>query len=86
MWSLRSRWHNYGLWPAHMVDWCSAAHKNDSARYVSTSAVAQDMLRYIDASPNYSDGKFGTFASLYPDRVGRMVLDGVDLKIGMRAV
>jgi pimeloyl-ACP methyl ester carboxylesterase len=70
-------------------DWCSAAHMNDSARYVSTSAVAQDMLRYVDVSRNYSDGKLwyygvsygtalgGTFASLYPDRVGRMILDGV---------
>jgi pimeloyl-ACP methyl ester carboxylesterase len=70
-------------------DWCSVAHMNDSAKYVSTSAIAQDMLRYTDVSYNSSDSKlwyygfsYGTvlgitFASLFPDRVGRWVLDGV---------
>ncbi|RMZ67175.1 hydrolase [Pyrenophora seminiperda CCB06] len=69
-------------------DWCTASHQNDTARFVSTSAVAQDMLRYANVSHDYSDGKLwywgvsygtalgGTFASLYPDRVGRMILDG----------
>lgn len=69
-------------------DWCTFSHQNDTARFVSTSAVVQDMLRYVDVSRNYSDGKLwywgvsygtaigGVFASLYPDRVGRMILDG----------
>ncbi|CAA9963942.1 TAP domain protein [Pyrenophora teres f. maculata] len=73
-------------------DWCTESHQNDIARFVSTSAIAQDMLRYVDLSREYSDGKLwywgvsygtvigGVFASLYPDRVGRMILDGqVDL-------
>ena len=73
-------------------DWCTASHQNDTVRFVSTSAVAQDMLRYVSVSHDYPDGKLwywgvsygtaigGVFASLYPDRVGRMILDGqIDL-------
>ncbi|KAF1935776.1 alpha/beta-hydrolase [Clathrospora elynae] len=80
----------YALAGAYGV-WCSAAHMNNSAQYVGTSAGAQDMLRYIDVSHNSSNSVrklwyYGvscgtalgsTFASLHPDRVGRMTLDGV---------
>ncbi|KAG9384978.1 TAP domain protein [Pyrenophora tritici-repentis] len=66
-------------------DWCTESHQHDIARFVN-------MLRYVDLSQEYSDGKLwywgvsygtvigGVFASLYPDRVGRLILDGqVDL-------
>ncbi|KAF2502505.1 alpha/beta-hydrolase [Lophium mytilinum] len=68
---------------------------NGTARYVSTSAAAQDMLTYVEAEQRAAkkpeaDGKlwyygisYGTitgsvFAAKWPDRVGRIVLDGVD--------
>ncbi|KAF2729732.1 alpha/beta-hydrolase [Polyplosphaeria fusca] len=74
-------------------DFC-AGQLNDSARYVSTPAVARDMLTYVekeatrrgealdDAKLYYMGFSYGTvlgstFATLFPERVGRVALDGV---------
>lgn len=63
---------------------------DDSARYIGTPAVARDMLYYfdlqartgygMDPNVNFYGAGYGavvgaTFASLYPERVGRFVLD-----------
>lgn len=76
-------------------DWCTGVYSvNDTAKYISTAAVAQDFLHYIEvaaqhkgsepseAKLNYYAVSYGTvlgatFASLFPDRINRMVLDGV---------
>jgi pimeloyl-ACP methyl ester carboxylesterase len=76
--------------------WCTEAIRKENGRgqYVSTPAVAQDMLSYIKAEQkaagkNETDAKlwyygvsYGTvlgvtFASLFPDHVGRLIVDGV---------
>ncbi|KAI8625996.1 Alpha/Beta hydrolase protein [Xylariaceae sp. FL1651] len=78
-------------------DWCNNAVDNNSpfSYYVTTPAVAQDMLTYIEAEAKsmgrpvdeaklwYYGISYGTvigttFASLFPERIGRMVLDGVE--------
>lgn len=68
--------------------------QNVSAKYISTSAVAHDLLTFAKADAKAagkgeSDAKLwfyamsygtvigSTFASLFPDYVGRMILDGV---------
>jgi pimeloyl-ACP methyl ester carboxylesterase len=76
-------------------DWCTSIYNvNDTAKYIGTVAVAQDMIRYIElaaedrgrepseAKLNYYGLSYGTvlgatFASLYPKRIHRMLLDGV---------
>lgn len=67
---------------------------NGAASFLSTPAVAHDLLKYIEAEQvlarkpveevkishfavSYGTVLGATFALLYPDRVGRMVLDGV---------
>lgn len=75
--------------------WCSTTfQKNASGEYVSTPAVATDMLSYAKAEQkaagkpeeeakvwyyalSYGTVLGSTFAGLYPQNVGRMVLDGV---------
>ncbi|PLB50017.1 alpha/beta-hydrolase [Aspergillus steynii IBT 23096] len=75
--------------------WCSETLKeNESAKYISTPAVAQDLLTFAKAEAKAagksdSDAKLwfyamsygtvigSTFASLFPDHVGRLILDGV---------
>lgn len=73
--------------------WCTEAirHQNGTGQYVSTPAVAQDMLSCITAEQKAAEANaklwyYGvsyetvlgaTFASLFPDHVGRLVLDGV---------
>lgn len=61
-----------------------ACHKNVLARYINTDATARDMdlLRGLlgEARLNYIGYSYGTwlgswYASLFPDRVGRMLLD-----------
>ena len=77
-------------------EWCNDAVKNKSPHgyYVTTPAVARDLLTFIEAEAELagqppSDAKlwcygisYGTvigttFASMFPTRVGRMILDGV---------
>lgn len=72
----------------------SVGGPNGTASFLSTPAVAHDLLTYIEAEQvlarkpveeaklSYFAVSYGTvigatFASLYPDRVGKMVLDGV---------
>ncbi|KAJ0415121.1 TAP-like protein-domain-containing protein [Aspergillus carlsbadensis] len=65
---------------------------NGTTAYVSTPAVARDMLSYLQAEQaatgrddtklwyyglSYGTVLGATFAHLFPDRVGRMILDGV---------
>lgn len=75
--------------------WCSTAfQRNASGEYVSTPAVATDMLSYAQAEQraagkpeeeakvwyyalSYGTVLGSTFAALYPQNVGRLVLDGV---------
>ena len=75
--------------------WCTNAIRQDeSGKYISTPAVAQDMLSYAKAEQtaagkpeadakvwyygiSYGTALGATFASLFPDNVGRLILDGV---------
>ncbi|KAL3457450.1 Alpha/Beta hydrolase protein [Aspergillus heterothallicus] len=65
---------------------------NGTAAYASTPAVAQDMLSYVKAeqkATGHADTKLwyygvsygtvlgATFANLFPDNIGKMILDGV---------
>ncbi|KAF4969527.1 hypothetical protein FSARC_3257 [Fusarium sarcochroum] len=60
-------------------------NQRETGRYIGTAAVARDMLRIVDALKEdgqlrYYGVSYGTalgqiFASMFPDRVGRMVLD-----------
>lgn len=71
---------------------CSNAHRNDKVGYANSVAVASDMLHFAklrapntseaDLRVNYYGASYGTalgtaFATLYPQHVGRFVLDGV---------
>lgn len=77
-------------------EWCNEAVKSKSPHsyYVTTPAVAQDLLAFIEAEAelagvsmenaklwcygiSYGTVIGSTFASMFPDRVGRMILDGV---------
>ncbi|KAL6887582.1 alpha/beta-hydrolase [Trichoderma longibrachiatum] len=77
-------------------EWCNNAVAKDSPHgyYVTTPAVARDLLTFIEAEAELvgkapSEAKLwlygisygtvvgATFASMFPDRVGRMVLDGI---------
>ncbi|OBR08053.1 Alpha beta hydrolase fold family [Colletotrichum higginsianum IMI 349063] len=77
-------------------EWCNDAVQNESPHgyYVTTPAVAHDLLTFIEAEAELADQSpseaklwlygvsYGTvtgatFASMFPDRVGRMILDGV---------
>ncbi|KAI1171946.1 Alpha/Beta hydrolase protein [Nemania sp. FL0916] len=76
-------------------EWCNNAAKNEShGYYVTTPAVAHDLVSFIEAEAKAagqspSDAKLwcygvsygtvvgATFASMFPSRVGRMVLDGL---------
>ncbi|KAF2220346.1 TAP-like protein-domain-containing protein [Elsinoe ampelina] len=63
-------------------------HEKDTGDFVGTMFVARDMLRVLDASGGdgflryvgYSYGTVigATFAAMFPERVERMMLDGVD--------
>jgi pimeloyl-ACP methyl ester carboxylesterase len=62
----------------------------DVGRFVSTPSVARDMLHIMEKLGQkqikywgFSYGTFlgATFASLFPDRVGRMVNDGISAHI-----
>ncbi|KAH7115900.1 hypothetical protein B0J11DRAFT_583950 [Dendryphion nanum] len=74
--------------------WCTETHRNTTAAYSSTPAVAADMLHFArlesqsrglpaeDAKVWYYGGSYGTvlgatFAALYPQHIGRLILDGV---------
>ncbi|KAI0452638.1 Alpha/Beta hydrolase protein [Xylaria acuta] len=76
-------------------EWCNDAVENEPhGYYVTTPAVAHDLLTFIEAEAEVagqspSDARlwcygisYGTvigttFASMFPDRVGRMILDGL---------
>ncbi|KAL4894958.1 Alpha/Beta hydrolase protein [Aspergillus ambiguus] len=72
----------------------SALAKNTAAKYISTPAVAQDLLTYAQAenkalgepeeeaklwlyAMSYGTVIGTTFASLFPNNVGRLIMDGV---------
>lgn len=76
--------------------WCTEAygHGNSSGLFISTPAVAQDMLTFAQADQrlagqpeedaevwyygmSYGTALGATFASLFPENVGRVILDGV---------
>jgi pimeloyl-ACP methyl ester carboxylesterase len=76
--------------------WCSEAIRSQGGvgQYISTPAVAQDLLTYAQAEQkaagkNKSEAKVwyygvsygtvlgATFAAMFPDNVGRLILDGV---------
>ncbi|KAI9167962.1 putative hydrolase [Paramyrothecium foliicola] len=90
--SFRTQYYSSSIYAA----WCDAEiqRNNTYGYYVTTPAVARDLLVYIEAEARYAgkptiDAKiwyygisYGTaigttFASMFPDRVGRMILDGV---------
>lgn len=71
---------------------CSDAHRDEKVGYANSVAVAGDMLHFAklrapntseaDLRVNYYGASYGTalgtaFATLYPQHVGRFVLDGV---------
>ncbi|GAW18706.1 hypothetical protein ANO14919_081870 [Xylariales sp. No.14919] len=76
-------------------EWCNDAVESEPyGYYVTTPAVAHDLLTFIEAEAEVagqspSDAKlwsygvsYGTvigttFASMFPDRIGRMILDGI---------
>ncbi|CEJ94915.1 hypothetical protein VHEMI10422 [[Torrubiella] hemipterigena] len=72
----------------------AVAHGSPHGYYVTTPAVARDLLSFVEAEAvlagrppakaklwsygvSYGTVISSTFASMFPDRVGRMVLDGV---------
>ncbi|KAF2732409.1 alpha/beta-hydrolase, partial [Polyplosphaeria fusca] len=72
--------------------WCSNTHKDGEAAYANTPAVAADMLHFAklragnsstdDVKVNYWGTSYGTvlgttFATLYPENVGKFIIDGV---------
>ncbi|KAJ6610179.1 Alpha/Beta hydrolase protein [Mycena sp. CBHHK59/15] len=59
---------------------------NDYLQYITTDNVARDMLRITDAfgfdklqywGVSYGSALGATFATLFPDKVGRIIIDGV---------
>ncbi|KAJ4256812.1 hypothetical protein NW762_008908 [Fusarium torreyae] len=77
-------------------DWCNHVVETESPHgyYVTTPAVARDLLTFIEAEARLADQEpsdaklwaygisYGTvigstFASMFPDRVERMILDGI---------
>lgn len=76
---------NYGWESAGaQADQCLAA-MNDTGRYIGTASTARDMMRIVDALSEdgllrYYGWSYGTAlgsyaAAMFPERVGRMVLD-----------
>ncbi|KAJ7174376.1 TAP-like protein-domain-containing protein [Mycena filopes] len=75
------------LWARAIVDGNLAAeHDDGSLRFINTDHTARDMLRIVQAHGRdklqYWGFSYGTilgatFASMFPDNVGRLVIDGV---------
>ncbi|KAI0184075.1 hypothetical protein EV127DRAFT_464649 [Xylaria flabelliformis] len=90
--SLEEQYYSSSIYGERCND--AVEHESPHGYYVTTPAVAHDLLTFIEAEAEVagqlpSDAKlwsygisYGTvtgttFASMFPDRVGRMVLDGV---------
>ncbi|KAK0202249.1 Alpha/Beta hydrolase protein [Desarmillaria ectypa] len=75
------------LWASsHVIAEVAKERDNGILNYIGTDNVARDMLRIIEAAGQeklqYWGFSYGTilgttFATMFPDKVGRMVLDGV---------
>ncbi|CAM1505166.1 Fc.00g108030.m01.CDS01 [Cosmosporella sp. VM-42] len=78
----RKAWHDGGI----LADACGKSQR-ETGRFLGTTFVARDLLQIVDAlnedgllrfwGRSYSTDLGQTFAAMFPDRVGRILLDSV---------